>query len=83
MGRVGIVEGIKGYGGSSIPIFPSIVITALQRPRMPYRSSVRNLPVCELKKQLKTLKIEFKMSKISLRGSAPHPAGGSAPRPPS
>ena len=27
--RVGIVEGIKGYGGSSVPIFPSIVITAL------------------------------------------------------
>ena len=38
VGRVGIVEGIKGYGGSSIPVFPSIVITALQRHRMPYRS---------------------------------------------
>ena len=45
--------------------------------------SVRNLPVCEFKKQLKPLKIEFKMAKISSRGSAPHPAGGSAPRPPS
>ena len=32
------MEGIKGYGGSSIPIFSSIVITALQRHRMPYRS---------------------------------------------
>ena len=38
VGRVGIVEGIKGYGGSSIPVFPSIVLTALQRHRMPYRS---------------------------------------------
>ena len=38
VGRVGIVEGIKWYGGSSIiPVFPSIAIIALQCRRMPYR----------------------------------------------
>ena len=38
MGEVGIVEGIKWYGGSSIiPVFPSIAIIALQCRGMPYR----------------------------------------------